>query len=243
MAVVTTLQGQTADIAVRVGAPAELPRKVNATFASFFHLHLGVNRRIYQNSGQRGYMNNRPSWSRVVLAFATALVTGALLGSVVQTQINLLALAGLGVDIGAGAWLGTTLEDLLKFGPVYLVMFGFGFLVSQLTAMAVTRYVLQSWRRPVCALASAVGLWATFRLVDTLAPPPTLIAATRDADGMLAMLVTAAVAGWLFARMAGSRSPNPVRPAADRSPRRCWLRPWPPFRLKTFVPSPPMPIN
>ncbi|GGY69877.1 PQQ-dependent sugar dehydrogenase [Marinobacter zhanjiangensis] len=153
-------------------------------------------------------MNNRPSWSRVVLAFATALVIGAVLGSVVQTQINLLALRGLGVEIGAGAWLSTTLEDLLKFGPVYLVMFGCGFLVSQLVAMGVTRYLLQAWRQPVCSLAAAVGLWATFRLVDALAPPPTLIAATRDPGGMLAMLVTAAVAGWFFASLAGNRSPQ-----------------------------------
>lgn len=151
-------------------------------------------------------MNNRPSWSRIVLAFATALIIGAALGSVTQTQINLLALRGLGVEIGVGAWLGTTLEDLFKFGPVYLAMFGCGFLVSQLVAMVATRYVLTAWRPPVCALAAAVGLWATFKLVDALAPPPTLIAATRDVGGMLAMVITAAVAGWLFARMAGSRS-------------------------------------
>ncbi|MFC4260997.1 PQQ-dependent sugar dehydrogenase [Marinobacter lacisalsi] len=150
-------------------------------------------------------MNNRPSWSRIVLAFATALIIGAVLGSVMQTQINLLALRGLGVEIGVGAWLGTTLEDLFKFGPVYLAMFGCGFLVSQLVAMVATRYVLTAWRPPVCALAAAVGLWATFKLVDALAPPPTLIAATRDVGGMLAMVFTAAVAGWLFATMAGSR--------------------------------------
>lgn len=153
-------------------------------------------------------MNNRRSWSAMILAFATALVVGALLGSVMQTQINLLALRGLGTDIGAGVWLGTTMEDLLKFGPVYLVMFGCGFLVSQLVALGATRYVLPAWRRPVCALAAAAGLWATFRLVDALAPPPTLIAATRDPGGTLAMLATAAVAGWLFASMATGRPPR-----------------------------------
>ncbi|MGM0569557.1 PQQ-dependent sugar dehydrogenase [Marinobacter sp.] len=147
-------------------------------------------------------MSNRRPWSKVVLAFAIALVIGALLGSVVQTQINLMALRGLGVEIGAGAWFVTTLEDLAMFGPVYLAMFGVGFLVSQVVAMALTRHVLESWRRLVCALAAAVGLWATFTIVDALAPPPTLIAATRASEGMLAMLVTAAIAGWLFAVMA-----------------------------------------
>lgn len=149
-------------------------------------------------------MSNRLPWSKVVLAFATALVTGALLGSIVQTQINLLALRGLGVEIGIGTWLGTTLEDAAKFGPVYLMVFGVGFLVSQVTAMALTRRVLQSWRRVSCALAAAVGLWVTFTLVDAMAPPPTLIAATRAPVGMLAMLVTAAIAGWVFAAMASA---------------------------------------
>ncbi|MFW5824525.1 MAG: PQQ-dependent sugar dehydrogenase [Marinobacter sp.] len=151
-------------------------------------------------------MSSRPSWSRVVLAFAIALVAGAALGSVVQTQVNLLALRGLGVAIGGGAWLRTTVEDLFKFGPVYLVMFGCGFLLSQLAAVGVTRHRLRSWRRPVCAVAAALGLLATFRLVDALAPPPTLIAATRDPGGTLAMLLTAAVAGWLFASLT---SPEP----------------------------------
>ena len=156
-------------------------------------------------------MGKGVSWSRIVLAFATALLLGAVLGSVVQTQINLLALQNLGTEIGPGPWLGTTGQDLLLFGPVYLVMFGCGFLVSQLVAMVGTRYVFQQWRPVVCALAAALGLWATFRLVDALAPPPTLIAATRGAAGTFAMLATAAVAGWLFARMA---SPL-VKPGAD----------------------------
>lgn len=158
-------------------------------------------------------MSKRRSWSSVVLAFATALVVGAVLGSVVQTQVNLLALTGIGVDIETGIWVRTTVEDLFKFGPVYLVMFGCSFLASQLVAVAITRVALPSWQRPVCAIAAAVGLWATFRLVDALAPPPTLIAATRDPGGTLAMLVTAAVAGWLFAGLAG---PTPRRrPGGD----------------------------
>lgn len=153
-------------------------------------------------------MSKQRSWSGVVLAFATALVVGALLGSLVQTQVNLLALKDIGVDIETGAWVRTTVEDLFKFGPVYLVMFGCSFLASQLVAVAITRSALRSWRQPVCAIAAAVGLWATFRLVDALAPPPTLIAATRGPGGTLAMLLTAAAAGWLFAGMAGLALPG-----------------------------------
>lgn len=150
-------------------------------------------------------MTKRRSWPRIIRGFATAAIVGAVLGSLVQTQINLLALSTLGVDIGMGDWLGTMLEDLLKFGPVYLLMFGCGFLVSQLVAMVGTRFVLRGSRPLVCAVAAAVGLWVTFLLVNALAPPPTLIAATRATVGMLSMLASAAIAGWLFARLvAGS---------------------------------------
>ncbi|SFR75779.1 Glucose/arabinose dehydrogenase, beta-propeller fold [Marinobacter daqiaonensis] len=154
-------------------------------------------------------MEKRRPWSRIVLAFVVALVVGAALGSLVQTQINLYALQELGVRIPAGVRLQTTLEDLFLFGPVYLLIFGCGFLVSQLVAMAGTRYVLQRWRVTVCAIAAAVGLWATFKLVDAVAPAPTLFAATRTPMGMLAILVTAAVAGWLFASWPGSRKSGP----------------------------------
>ena len=145
-------------------------------------------------------MTTRTSWPVTVLAFMSALVVGTVLGTLVQTQINLLALVGLGVNIPPGVWAQTCLEDLFKFGPFYALVFGCSFLVSQLAAMGLTRSVLQRWRALVCAIAAGLGLWATFRLIDALTPPPTLIAATRGLEGTLAMALTAALAGWLFAR-------------------------------------------
>lgn len=136
--------------------------------------------------------------TRLLLAFVVALVVGGALGSIVQSQVNLLALHGLGADIGAGVWLLTTVKDLVRFGPVYLVLFGAGFLLSQIVALIVARRLLPSRRRLVHTAAAAVGLWVTFTLVDSQAPMPTLVAATRDLPGLIAMLVTAAIAGWLF---------------------------------------------
>lgn len=139
-------------------------------------------------------------------AFIAALVFGAVLGSVIQTQFNLLALQNLGVEIGIGERLQTSLQDIVNFAPLYGVLFGVSFLLSQTAALLLGRVIGVRWQAPVCALAAAVGLWVTFSLADALAPMPTLIAATRGSGGLLAMLVGAALTGWLFARLIGVSS-------------------------------------
>ncbi|MFL1453341.1 PQQ-dependent sugar dehydrogenase [Marinobacter sp. GN3S48] len=150
-------------------------------------------------------MEKRVGWFRVLGAFLIALIMGVLAGSLVQTQFNLLALRNLGVEIGLGTRLQTSLEDLVNFAPVYAVVFGASFLVSQLVASLMIRQLELRGRAPFLSLGAAVGLWVTFKLVDFLAPMPTLIAATRGAGGMVAMLATAAVAGWLFAHFSRRR--------------------------------------
>ncbi len=152
----------------------------------------------------------RSGW-RILAAFIAALVFGAVLGSLIQTQFNLLALQNLGVDISMGARLQTSLQDLVNFAPLYGVLFGVSFLLSQTTALLLGRLVGASWQAPVCALAAAVGLWVTFSVANALAPMPTLIAATRGSGGLLAMLAGAALSGWLFARLVGASSPGSHR--------------------------------
>lgn len=155
-------------------------------------------------------------WRSVVLAFIVALIAGSLLGSLVQTQFNLQALEGLGVEISMGTRLDTTVLDLLNFAPLYAILFGLSFLFSQAAASLVARLFGRSGRLWLCPLAAAVGLWATLRIVDALAPMPTLIAATRDIGGLFAMLVTAAFSGWLFAvlisRLPGKKSKASAAP-------------------------------
>lgn len=134
-------------------------------------------------------------------AFILALLTGSVLGSLVQTQFNLQALQALGVDIGVGTRLQTSAEDLAYFAPIYAVLFGTSFLCSQGLAALVVRRTGSTSRLWLYPLASALGLWLALTMVNALAPMPTLIAATRGTGGLLAMLATAAIAGWLFARL------------------------------------------
>lgn len=139
------------------------------------------------------------SWWKVVLAFVIALVVGSVLGSLVQTHFNLQALEALGVEITMATQLETSAQDLVNFAPLYAILFGISFLCSQGVAALVVRLSSNFSRLWLYPLAAAVGLWVTLKIVDTLAPMPTLIAATRGTGGLLAMLVTAAISGWLFA--------------------------------------------
>lgn len=153
-------------------------------------------------------MKGRQGTGRILLGFLAALVVGVILGSVVQTQLNMLALQELGVTIDIGTRLSATVHDLLNFGPVYAILFGAAFLLSQAMAAGVSRVIGRQFRGPVFALAAAAGLWVALATANALAPMPTLIAATRSHAGLAAMLATAALAGGLFARLSAYRPPS-----------------------------------
>lgn len=143
---------------------------------------------------------------KTVVTFLMALATGVVLGTVVQTQVNLWSLQAMGVGVGIEARVSATAHDLVYFAPLYLLLFGVSFLASQSAAAVVSRFVGRGLRVPLSALAGGVGLWVALMIVNALAPMPTLIAATRTAGGLLAMLSTAAFAGALFARLTATPS-------------------------------------
>ncbi|WP_445619875.1 PQQ-dependent sugar dehydrogenase [Kushneria sp. Sum13] len=150
-------------------------------------------------------MRNRQGFFITVVHFVLALLTGTVLGSIVQTQLNLAALQQMGVDISMGQRLMTTLGDLIHFSPVYAALFAVGFVLSQLTALLISHQFWNGrYRVALCALSAMVALWATFHLVDFFAPMPTLIAATRTGTGMAAMLLSAGVAGVVLAILRGA---------------------------------------
>jgi len=156
------------------------------------------------------------SWPRTLGYFVIALILGSVLGSLIQTQFNLLSIQSLGADIGFGLRVQTSLQDLWNFGPVYALLFGLSFLLSQAAALALGRLTPRIGWPPLFALAAAVGLWVTFQLVNALAPMPTLIAATRSPFGLMAMLASALMAGWVFGRLLCG--PLPRRSGAGSTP-------------------------
>lgn len=150
--------------------------------------------------------------SQLLYSFFSTLVFGVILGTLIQTQINLQALQQLGVPIHTSDRLDTSLYDLAHFAPVYFILFGLSFVISQSIAVRLAGRMSKkpqadatTARKFWCTLGGAVGLWATFKLVDSLVPMPTLIAATREVSGQLLMLIPAALSGYLFASISAPK--------------------------------------
>lgn len=142
----------------------------------------------------------KPRWTRHVAALLLALLVAAAWGSVVQTQWNLQALVGVGVEIPTALRLQTTLQDLLGFAPVYAGIVAAGWL----PALAVAALLARRWpagRTALLAVAAGVGVVAALRSIDAVAPMPVFVDATRHWPGLLAMATGAVLGGWVYARM------------------------------------------
>jgi hypothetical protein len=142
----------------------------------------------------------RRRWARHLLPLLLAWVLAAAWGSVVQTQWNLQALTGLGVEIPGAERIRTTWQDLIGFGPVYAGILAAGWLPALAVAALLARR-LPRWRAPLLAAAAGLGMVAAVRAVDAVAPMPVFIDATRHLPGLLAMAGGAVLAGLLYARL------------------------------------------
>ncbi|MBE0484611.1 PQQ-dependent sugar dehydrogenase [Marinobacter sp.] len=151
---------------------------------------------------------------RIVIAGVVAVLCGAFLGSMVQTQFNLAALSGLGASFTLAERLTVLATDLLQFAPLYAGLLVAALIPGFLVTAGLLRLLGLPYRDFWFAFGAAMALWATLALVDRLAPMPTLIAATRSVPGLMAMLATAAVAGWVFAQLTAP----PSRSATGRVP-------------------------
>ena len=139
-----------------------------------------------------------PRWLRHGVPLLLALLFAAVWGSVVQTQWNLQALAGLGVDMPGSTRSMVTWQDLMGFAPVYAGIVAAGWL----PALPVAGWLARRWpagRSGLLAAAAGVGMVTAVRSIDAVAPMPVFIDATRHWPGLLAMATGAVLAGWLFA--------------------------------------------
>jgi len=142
----------------------------------------------------------RRHWTTHLAPLLLAWVLAAAWGSVVQTQFNLQALVGLGVEVAAALRAETTWRDLIGFGPVYAGILAAGWLPA-LAAAAFLARRWPAWRSPLLAAAAGLGTIVAVRAVDAVAPMPMFIDATRSLTGLLAMAVGAVLAGWVYARL------------------------------------------
>ena len=154
------------------------------------------------------YLNSetfKNSWrvlSRNLLPWLLAVLVTSVLGSLVQSHLNLVNVLEMGSYATGEEWLQTIINDLLGFAPFYALLVG----VTFLFAFPVALWLAKKWprgRSVLLGLSGAAGLAVAFFIADKLTPISTLIAATRDVVGLIAMLTTGFIGAWVFAKTSG----------------------------------------
>ncbi|MGQ4277370.1 hypothetical protein ACQ5ES_10020 [Pseudidiomarina sp. E22-M8] len=137
---------------------------------------------------------------RIIFAFVIAMIAAAIVGSIIQTQFNLAALAELSVPVSSDTRISTIIHDIIRFSPMFAVVIAAVMVLALPIAYALARWQ-QHAERWWFTFGGFIGLLVGFWVVNNLAPMPTLIAATRTWPGLLSMALTGAFAGWLFDRL------------------------------------------
>ncbi|WP_294641323.1 hypothetical protein [uncultured Aureimonas sp.] len=145
--------------------------------------------------------------THLAIAFLLAVLATAVAASIVQTQINLGRLVELGAAVPTGLRALTTAQDMARFGPVMAAITAAAFLPAFPVAGLVSQTLPQA-RMPIFALAGAVSLWTAFEVMGVFTPMPTLVAAVRTPEGLMAMTATGLVGGTLFAGLTAVRRRN-----------------------------------
>ncbi|RUO22940.1 hypothetical protein CWE09_13480 [Aliidiomarina minuta] len=144
---------------------------------------------------------------KVILAFLAAIAVTTVLGSIFQTQLNLIALRDIAPPVGFSMRVDNTLHDLINFAPLYLLIVSCALFIAFAIAELIARR-FPNYRFWLLVLAAIVGLWVTFHLINMLAPMPTFIAATRTLGGTAVMLLAAAIGAAVYALITSKPDPD-----------------------------------
>lgn len=138
---------------------------------------------------------------RTGLAYLAAVLATAALGSVIQTQFNMVALQALGAPVATSERLWATGLDLLRFAPLYAALVA----VALLLGFAVAGLLARRWpqrRRGLFMLAGGSAVLTTLVLMNMLLPM-TVIAATRFPMAVALLALAGVIGGWLYGRLQG----------------------------------------
>jgi len=136
---------------------------------------------------------------RWLFAFVLAVLTTAIMGSVIQSQFNLSRIAGLGETIRTSTRIEVTLFDLISFAPTYAIIMAVALLIGLLVAGWPARRWPQ-WRFGWYALAGFVAVSVALLVMNAMLPI-TAIGAARTTTGIIALSLAGAVGGWIYTRI------------------------------------------
>lgn len=134
---------------------------------------------------------------RVLPGWAAAVLCAATVGSVVQTQFNLAALAGLGTTIDVATRLRATVHDLAHFAPLYGVVVAVSFALAWPVAALLAKR-LPDYRAGLFTLAGFTAVLVMLLTMNAVMPV-TPVAATRNPVATGLMGLAGAAAGRLYA--------------------------------------------
>ena len=145
---------------------------------------------------------------RIIAFYLLAVVVATILGGLVQSQIEIAALAETPLDLNervAAGW-----PALLGLLPILAAILAVTLLITLPIAEALAR-IFRPWRWLLFALAGAGGIWAAYKLLPAL--PLTLPSLTTPAGGWqwLALCVAVAIGSWLCGQLTRPKAKRGLR--------------------------------
>ena len=143
------------------------------------------------------------SYARRGAYFILALVLASVLGSLVQTHLNLLAITQLVGAVSVADWLATFGFDLIHFAPLLALIYFPVLLLALVLLRFLPQHFLRNQQSRAFAffLVPALLLYVALGAINWLAPMPTLIAANRDLLGTLLLMASLGLGGFWFSRL------------------------------------------
>ncbi|KKO48039.1 hypothetical protein VT06_13665 [Arsukibacterium sp. MJ3] len=149
-------------------------------------------------------MQRNPSGKgTMLLAYIIAVIVAAVLSSITQSLFNLAAIAALVEQLPLRDWLYTIWFDLGSFTPTMLVIMT-PLLLLALLASRLLQSIIKLPRYWLATIFSALGFLVALLAINTLAPMPTLIAASRSLGGSVALALCAAAGAALYVWLTSS---------------------------------------
>lgn len=143
-----------------------------------------------------------------LLPWIYASLAGFLLATATQTQFVLHRLAALDIALPLGVRLQTTVDDILGLAPTYLPVIAIGLAIALPVASVLIARLKPTQRKVRTFLFALAGFTALASILLSMEPIMniTLIAGARGMAGLLAQCAAGAVAGWVYAVTAPSKS-------------------------------------
>ena len=136
---------------------------------------------------------------KILSAYAGAVATAFLLGSVLATQFILGNVTDMGLDVSLGVRLDATLHDIGGLAATYLPLIAIAFIIALLVASGLLT-VFPSRPQLLYVLAGGLAL-ITLHLAMKAVLGLTGIAATRTVAGLLSQGLAGMLGGYMFYRI------------------------------------------